>query len=77
MSNSKLSETDIFIGIKILAFRFSVTIERGQSLLTVRHHELFENGIYLLTCDSSVEIFLLGLMLLVLKRLVLSATDCF
>jgi hypothetical protein len=33
---------DVSIGIKISFFRVSVTILPGRSLLTVRHHELFE-----------------------------------
>ena len=32
----------IFIGIKILFFTVSFTIEPGRSLLTVRCHELFD-----------------------------------
>jgi hypothetical protein len=38
----KFDSSDVSIGIKILAFRVSVTIEPGRSLLTVRYQELFD-----------------------------------
>jgi hypothetical protein len=42
-SELKSDSFDVFIGIKILFFRVSVTIEPGRSLLTVRYHELFDS----------------------------------
>jgi hypothetical protein len=42
-SELKSDSFDVSIGIKILFFRISVTIEPGRSLLTVRYHELFDS----------------------------------
>jgi hypothetical protein len=46
-SELKFDSFDVSIGIRILFFRVSVTIEPGRSLLTVRYHELFEKGLML------------------------------
>jgi hypothetical protein len=43
-SELKSDSFDVSTGIKIPFFRVSVTIEPGRSLLTVRYHELFEQG---------------------------------
>jgi len=44
-SASKCNSFDVTIGIKILVFRVSVTIEPRHSLLTVRYHEMLDSDI--------------------------------
>ena len=59
-SAKKSDSFNVSIGIKILFFRVSVTIEPGRSLLTVRYQELFDYQLGEI-CSS------LGLMLLLYK----------